>query len=45
MVWREKMWCADNGCCHYDKEKNECTRIGTNGLKGICWMEKSEGEY
>ena len=23
------MWCKNNGCCHYDKENNKCTRIGT----------------
>ena len=43
------MWCKNNGCCHYDKENNKCTRIGTgNDNKdkiGVCWMEKSEGEY
>lgn len=23
----------------------KCTRIGSNGEIGVCWMEKSEGEY
>lgn len=32
-----------NGCC-YNKQ-GKCTRVGVNGEKGICWMEKSEGEY
>ena len=41
----EKMWCANNGCCHYDKENDKCTRIGKDGLVGVCWMNKSEGEY
>lgn len=43
------MWCKNNGCCHYDKDNNECTRIGQCGSnkdkKGICWMDRSEGEY
>ncbi len=30
-------------CCEY--QDYECTRIGTNGQVGVCWMEKSEGEY
>lgn len=41
----EKMWCANNGCCYYDKENNKCTRIGNDGSESICWMNKSEGEY
>lgn len=43
------MWCKDNKCCHYNKEKNLCSRIGECGVnkdkEGICWMEPSEGEY
>ena len=35
------------GCTEYNN--NKCTRIGkcgTNkGKEGVCWMEKSEGEY
>lgn len=31
------------GCCNY--KDGECTRIGTDGQIGICWMETSEGEY
>ena len=30
--------------CNENKD-GECLRIGTNGEKGVCWMEKSEGEY
>ena len=41
----KNMWCENNGCYHYDKENDKCTRIGINGLEGVCWMEKSEGEY
>lgn len=41
----ERMWCANNGCCFYDKENNKCKRIGVNMAKGICWMNKTEGEY
>ncbi|CAG7840047.1 hypothetical protein [Clostridium haemolyticum] len=43
------MWCKNNNCCHYDKKHNKCTRKGMKGdnkdKQGICWMEKSEGEY
>lgn len=43
------MWCKDNGCYHYDKINNKCTRMGKCGdnkdKKGICWMDRSEGEY
>lgn len=43
------MWCKNNNCNHYDKDKNECTRIGeSKELKdkiGVCWMNPSEGEY
>ena len=31
------------GCYLYIKGK--CTRVGTNGQTGVCWMELSEGEY
>lgn len=30
-------------CSKY--KNNKCTRIGTNNQIGVCWMEKSEGEY
>ncbi|APU87030.1 hypothetical protein [Clostridium botulinum] len=30
-------------CCH--NKNMMCTRIGTNGTVGVCWMESSEGEY
>lgn len=39
------MWCENDGCCYYDKENDKCKRIGANGNAGVCWMEKSEGEY
>ena len=39
------MWCKDNGCSCYDEENDCCTRVGINGEVGVCWMEKSEGEY
>lgn len=32
-----------NGCCH--NKDNKCTRVGTNGQIGVCWMAPSEGEY
>ncbi|WP_409068872.1 hypothetical protein ACFLKC_14155 [Clostridium caseinilyticum] len=32
-----------NTCCEY--KDRECTRVGINGEIGVCWMEKSEGEY
>jgi len=31
------------GCC--ENKDGKCIRIGTNGRVGVCWMEKSEGEY
>ncbi|MBS4538198.1 hypothetical protein GOQ27_06970 [Clostridium sp. D2Q-11] len=44
-----------NQCCFYKKKifrflfkgwnKGKCTRIGIKGKKGVCWMEKCEGEY
>ncbi len=34
-----------HGCCEYDKEHDCCTRVGVNGQVGVCWMEKTEGEY
>lgn len=44
-----EMWCKNNGCCHYDVENNKCTRRGAGGSNkdktGVCWMEKTEGEY
>lgn len=40
-----KMWCAEDGCCFYNSVTDKCNRISENGDKGICWMEKSEGEY
>lgn len=39
------MWCKNNGCCHYDKETNSCSRKREVKEEGICWMEKTEGEY
>jgi hypothetical protein len=43
------MWCKNNNCNHYDKDKNECTRIGkyeeNKDKIGVCWMSPSEGEY
>lgn len=43
------MWCKNNNCSHYNKDKNKCTRIGKckdNKYKiGICWMTVNEGEY
>lgn len=39
------MWCKNDGCCYYDKENDKCKRIGASGNVGLCWMEKSEGEY
>lgn len=32
-----------NRCNEYKDGK--CTRVGTNGELGVCWMEQSEGEY
>lgn len=34
-----------NGCDCYDNENDCCKRIGSDGTIGICWMERSEGEY
>lgn len=43
------MWCKNNNCSHYNKDKNECIRIGESKDNkdkiGICWMNPSEGEY
>lgn len=43
------MWCKNDNCCYYNKKDNKCTRRGTSESNknkiGICWMEKSEGEY
>ena len=30
--------------CYHNKD-GKCTRIGTNGQIGVCWMAPSEGEY
>lgn len=43
------MWCKNNNCYHYDKNTDKCTRIGKYEINknnlGVCWMNKSEGEY
>lgn len=43
------MWCKNNNCVHYNKKQNKCKRIGEQGKDkgkvGVCWMEKTEGEY
>lgn len=43
------MWCKNDGCCYYDKANNQCKRVGqcgyNKGKKGVCWMDKTEGEY
>lgn len=31
------------GCCH--NEDGKCTRIGTNEVVGVFWIESDEGEY
>jgi len=34
------------GCCY--NQNNKCVRVGTSNKTnriGVCWMEKSEGEY
>ena len=31
--------------CNEQNADGKCLRIGVNGDRGICWMEKSEGEY
>ena len=29
----------------YCNASGNCLRIGLNGNKGVCWMERTEGEY
>lgn len=45
----KKLWCADNGCMYYNCKSNKCTRVGkqgeNKGKQGVCWMNKTEGEY
>lgn len=36
--------CFKEACIYYDKEINECLRLGTTGKVGTCWLEESEGE-
>lgn len=43
--FRKKMNSQCKGCDCWDKENNTCKRIGINGKVGVCWMEKTEGEY
>lgn len=41
-----KLLNINSSCIGCNELKNlKCTRIGTNGKVGVCWMEKSEGEY
>ncbi|MDU1348298.1 VRR-NUC domain-containing protein [uncultured Clostridium sp.] len=41
-----KLLNINSSCIGCNKLKNlKCTRIGINGQIGVCWMEKSEGEY
>lgn len=37
----------ENRCnkCNEQNADGECIRVGVNGDVGVCWMEKSEGEY
>ena len=43
------MWCKNNNCYYYDRKKDKCKRVGkcgdNKGKKGVCWMDRSEGEY
>lgn len=45
IVIEKPLSCWKDGCMYYDKEINECLRLGTTDKVGTCWMEKSEGEY
>lgn len=40
----ERPWKCDS-CDGWDEEAGECVRVGVNGEVGVCWMEKTEGEY
>lgn len=45
IVIEKPLSCWQDGCMYYDEDENKCSRVWTTGKQGMCWMEKSEGEY